>query len=213
MNIRSLAKVSLLAAFALAALTTLPDPVQAQVAAKVEAQTRPNFGVLLDPPTRARPRAHRRYDYGRYRGPDWRPLPRPPHQEEVVLVDCGGNPGSGAIESAVQRVRPGGTLIIRARGGACVGWLNIDKPMTIIGDSGFDPRRWDAATPTLQAPDGLPCLTAAPGVRVEVRDLVFASPHAGEAACVIGYGAEIVMSRVGFRHAGDEAAIYVDGGL
>ena len=37
MNIRSLAKVSLLAAFALAALTTLPDPVQAQVAAKVEA--------------------------------------------------------------------------------------------------------------------------------------------------------------------------------
>ncbi|MFX6461620.1 hypothetical protein ABTG33_18780, partial [Acinetobacter baumannii] len=74
-------------------------------------------------------------------------------------------------------------------------------------------RRWDAATPTLQAPDGLPCLTAAPGVRVEVRDLVFASPHAGDAACVIGYGAEIVMSRVGFRHAGDEAAIYVDGGL
>ena len=60
MNIRSLAKVSLLAAFALAALTTLPDPVQAQVAAKVEAQTRPNFGVLLDPPTRARPRHRRR---------------------------------------------------------------------------------------------------------------------------------------------------------
>ena len=51
------------------------------------------------------------------------------------------------------------------------------------------------------------------GTRVEVRDLVFASPHAGDAACVIGYGAEIVMSRVGFRHAGDEAAIYVDGGL
>ena len=213
MNIRSLAKVWLLAAFAFSALSALPDPAQAQVAAKVEAQTRPNFGVLLDPPTRSRPRAHRRYDYGHYRGPDWRPLPRPPHQEEVVLIDCGGNPGSGAIESAVQRVRPGGTLIIRARAGACVGWLNIDKPMTVIGDSGFDPRRWDAATPTLQAPDGLPCLTVAPGVRVEVRDLVFASPRGGDAACVVGYNAEIVMSRVGFRHVGDEAALYVDGGL
>ncbi|MBA4806651.1 hypothetical protein [Brevundimonas sp.] len=216
MNIRSLAKVSLLAApmlLAAFALTAAPETAQAQVAAKVEAQTRPNFGVLLDPPTRSRPRANRRYDYGRYRGPAWRPLPRPPVQEEVVLVDCGGNPGSGAIESAVQRVRPGGTLIIRARGGACVGWLNIDKPMTIIGDSGFDPRRWDAATPTLQAPDGLPCLTVAQGVRVEVRDLVFASPRGGDAACVVGYNAELIMSRVGFRHAGDEAAIYADGGL
>jgi hypothetical protein len=213
MNIRSLAKASLLTVFAAAALVVLPETADAQVAARVEAQTRPNFGVLLDPPTRSRARSHRRYDYGRYRGPAWRPLPRPPLQEEVVLVDCGGNPGSGAIESAVQRVRPGGTLIIRARAGACVGWLNIDKPLTIIGDSGFDPRRWDAATPTLQAPDGLPCLTVSQGVRVEVRDLVFASPRAGDAACVVGYGAEIVMSRVGFRHAGDEAAIYADGGL
>ncbi len=76
MNIRSLAKVSLLVALALSIVTAQPDPVQAQVAAKVEAQTRPNFGVLLDPPTRSRPRAHRRYDYGRYRGPDWRPLPQ-----------------------------------------------------------------------------------------------------------------------------------------
>ena len=28
---------------------------RAQVAAKVESQTRPNFGILLDPPTRTRP--------------------------------------------------------------------------------------------------------------------------------------------------------------
>ena len=34
-------------AFALGA-----EPTKAQVAAKVESQTRPNFGVLLDPPTR-----------------------------------------------------------------------------------------------------------------------------------------------------------------
>jgi hypothetical protein len=48
---------------------------------------------------------------------------------------------------------------------------------------------------------------------VEIRDMVFASPRAGDAACVVGYGAEIIMNRVGFRHAGDEAAIYADGGM
>ena len=193
-------------------------PAQAQTAAKVESQTRPNFGVLLDPPTRSyrnRGSSHRRYDYRRHR-PDWRP-DYPAHRpggEEIVLIDCGGNPGTGAVEDAVRRVRPGGTLVIRARGGACVGWLNIDKPLTIIGEGGFDPRRWAShPEPTLLAPDGLPCMTVAQGVRVEIRDMVFASPRAGEAACIVGYGAEIVMNRVGFRHAGDEAAIYADGGL
>ncbi len=191
-------------------------PAQAQTAAKVESQTRPNFGVLLDPPTRgsrSRGSHHRRYDYGRHR-PDWRPGPLRPGGEEIVLIDCGGNPGTGAVEDAVRRVRPGGTLVIRARGGACVGWLNIDKPMTIIGEGGFDPRRWASnPQPTLMAPDGLPCMTVSSGVRVEIRDMVFASPRAGDAACIVGYGAEIVMNRVGFRHAGDEAAIYADGGL
>jgi hypothetical protein len=198
--------------------TLLDAPAaKAQVAAQVESETRPNFGVLLQPPTRARNRsAHRRYDYRRHR-PDWDGPGYPSHRpgtEEVVLVDCGGNPGSGAVEDAVRRVRPGGTLILRARAGACVGWLNIDKPMTIIGEGGYDPRdRNGQFDPTLQAPDGLPCMTVASGVRVEIRDMVFASPRAGEAACIVGYGAEIVLNRVGFRHAGDEAAIYADGGL
>lgn len=217
MNIRTLAATAAVAVTlgsgTLLGLTALPEPAQAQVAAKVEAQTRPNFGVLLDPPTHGRARSHRRWDYRSHRGPGWHVPPRPPSLEEVVLVDCGGNPGSGAIESAVQRVRPGGTLIIRSRAGACVGWLNIDRPLTIIGDSGFNPRDWNRATPTLVAPDGLPCLTVAQGVRVEVRDVVFASPRAGDAACVVGYGAEIILNRVGFRHVGDEAAIYTDGGL
>lgn len=207
---------ALFGAFVSVTLLASPD-AEAQVAAKVESQTRPNFGILLDPPVRARPRAPRRWSYGDHRrgGHDYRPdFHRPSFQEEVVLIDCGGNPGSGAVEAAVQRVRPGGTLIIRARAGACVGWLNIDKPMTILGDGGFDPRDWDHhPTPTLQAPDGLPCITVAQGVRVEIRDVVFASPNGGDAACIVGYGAQILMNRVGFRHVGDEAAIYADGGL
>lgn len=192
---------------------------RAQVAAKVESQTRPNFGLLLDPPTRTRPRAsHRRWSYrDHHHRRDWRPdhgrYP-PPRMEEVVLVDCGGNPGSGALEAAVARVAPGGTLIIRARGGPCVGWLNIDRPMTIMGETGFDSRDWATnPTATIQAPDGLPCMTVAQGVRVEVRDVVFESRNAGDAACVIGYGAQLIFNRSGFRHGGDETAIYLDGGL
>ncbi|MBX9615346.1 MAG: hypothetical protein K2X25_07090 [Caulobacteraceae bacterium] len=208
-----------LTALAVASGLALTAPAaSAQTAARVESQTRPNFGVLLDPPaSQTRQRQHRRWTYGSHR-PDWRPAPAHPYSpgggEEIVLVDCGGNPGTGAVEDAVRRVRPGGTLVIRARGGACVGWLNVDKPMTILGEGGFDPRRWHETPPaTLQAPDGLPCITVSAGVRLELRDVVLASPNAGEAACVVGYGAQIIMSRVGFRHAGDEAAIYADGGL
>lgn len=222
----TLGGLTVLAVAAGGLILSQPDGASAQVAAKVESQTRPNFGVLLDPPARqgrARGYSHQRRwrDYGHYR-PGHRPSALYPTSpvyggglEEIVLVDCGGNPGSGAVESAVRRVRPGGTLVLRASSaGACVGWLNIDKPMTIIGEGGFDRRDWDRHPhATLQAPDGFPCLTASAGVRVEVRDVVFASPRGGEAACVVGYNAEFVMNRVGFRHAGDEPAIYADGGL
>ncbi len=216
MSIRRLLLAGLASvATALTGMTLLaPTDVQAQSAARVESQTRPNFGVLLDPPSRgSRARSHRRWSYGDHR-PGYRPGPPRPGGEEIVLIDCGGNPGTGAVEDAVRRVRPGGTLVIRSRAGACVGWLNIDKPMTIIGEGGFDPRDWNRnPMPTLQAPDSLPCITVAQGVRVEIRDMLFASPNAGDAACIVGYGAEIILNRVGFRHAGDEAAIYADGGL
>ena len=62
-------KTFALAASALAliggALLNAPD-AQAQTAARVESQTRPNFGLLLDPPTRqSRPRQQRRQGQGR----------------------------------------------------------------------------------------------------------------------------------------------------
>lgn len=207
-----------LSALAVAAGLTVATPeAEAQTAARVESQTRPNFGLLLDPPSsQSRPRTRRDWT-PRYRPPvvGHHPGPRPfPGSEEVVLVDCGGNPGSGAIETAVARLRPGGSLILRSTAGACVGVLQIDKPLTIIGDAGLDPRHWDQdALPTLQAPDGAPCVVVSPGVRVTFRDVVFSSPRAGDASCIVGYNAEILLNRVAVRYAGDKPAIYAEGGL
>ena len=210
-----------LSTVALAATLSAAAPeAHAQTAARVESQTRPNFGLLLDPPAASRSqRQPRRWGYGSQRPghrPDYRPPyggPIHPGGEEIVLIDCGGNPGTGGVEAAVQRVRPGGTLVIRARAGACVGWLNVDKPMTIIGEGGFDPRRWNENAPALlQAPDGMPCITVASGVRLELRDIVLSSPRGGDAACIVSYGGQVVANRFGIRHAGDEAAIYADGG-
>ncbi|WGM30332.1 hypothetical protein [Brevundimonas sp. NIBR11] len=213
--------LSLFALALAAGMTAAAPEAEAQTPARVESQTRPNFGLLLDPPaSRSRPsRQSGRWNYGAHR-PDWRPGYQPPYggpfrpgAEEIVLVDCGGNPGTNAVEDAVRRVRPGGTLVIRARAGACVGWLNVDKPMTIIGEGGFDPRRWNETTPAvLQAPDGMPCITVASGVRLELRDIVLSSPRGGDAACIVSYGGSVIGNRLGIRHAGDEAAIYADGG-
>jgi hypothetical protein len=201
-----------------AGLSVAAQDAHAQTAARVESQTRPNFGLLLDPPAAqpARPRHNRNWS-ARWRPPQSGPVQPPlplPGGEEVVLVDCGGNPGSGGVEAAVARLRPGGSLILRSTAGACVGLLRIDKPLTVIGDAGLDPRNWDRdAAPTLQAPDGAPCVVVSPGVRVTFRDVVFAAPRAGDSACIIGYDAEIMLNRVSVRYTGDAPAILADGGL
>lgn len=201
-----------------AGLTAISPEARAQTAARVESQTRPNFGVLLDPPASQRVRPYRNRGWSA----QWRPHHpgpiRPPFPfqggEEVVLVDCGGNPGSGAVEAAVRRLRPGGSLILRSTSGACVGLLRIDKPLTVIGDAGLDPRNWDRnAAPTLQAPDGAPCVVVSPGVRVTFRDVVFAAPRAGDSACLVGYDSEILLNRVSIRYSGDGPAIFAEGGL
>ncbi|CAN5410266.1 hypothetical protein BH10PSE1_BH10PSE1_22340 [soil metagenome] len=194
-----------------------PAPAQAQVAARVESQTRPNFGLLLSPQTNSRPRReHRRFDYRDHR-PDWGhgpdygpgrpPFPGGPGGQQNVTIDCGGNPGSGGVEDAVRRVAPGGTLTIRNVGGACVGWLNIDKAMTVRGSGGY------GGGVTLQAPDGLPCITVRPGVRAIIQDMVLASPKGGDAPCIAGDEATITAERIAIRHVGDEAAILIRGGL
>ena len=215
---RPLVALAALAAAALGVALIPSGPAQAQDAARVESTTRPNFGILLDPPSRS---ASRRTSHRRWTQPDDRPgrpdRQPPPYsigREEVVLVDCGGNPGTGAVESAVARLRPGGSLILRSTAGPCVGLLRLDKPLTVIGDAGLDPRDWDrSSAPTLQAYDGAPCVIVSPGVRVTFRDVVFAAPQGGDSACIVGQDAEIFLNRVLIRYAGDAPAIYARGGL
>ena len=206
-----------LGALLAADLAIAPPKAEAQTAARVESRTRPNFGLLLDPPTRPH-RRRPRYAYDDYRpgrdrpgwgngGPGWG------YDQDEIVVDCGG-PDGQALEYAIQALRPGGALTLRGQGGVCVGWLYIDKPITLQGEGGFDPRtgaRVPAAV--LQAPDGRPCLTVASGVQVTIQDLTLLSPNGGSAACVTGENADIVMRRVALRHEGMEPAIDLRGGL
>lgn len=219
---RVLAVAATLAAVLSVDLVAAPTPAGAQTAARVESRTRPNFGLLLEPPTRPN-RRRPRYDYDGYRPgwgrPDWgRPdRPgwgwRPGDQRDEIVVDCGG-PHGEALEYAVRALRPGGALTLRGQGGACSGWLYIDKPITIQGEGGFDPRT-GARVPSavLQAPDGRPCIAAAPGVQVTIQDLTLLSPRAGSAACLVGEGADFVIRRVAIRHEGMEPAIDLRDGL
>lgn len=205
---------------ALLAAPLLDAPDAMAQAAKVESQTRPNFGLLLDPPPAQRRRAtqHRRWNWREHHR-DWRGDHHGDRYwrgrfEDAVVVDCSVERDPFALAHAVERLRPGGLLVLRARGEACVGWLNIDKPLTILGESGLNVAGYTAATPaTLRAPDGLPCITVAQGVRVEIRDVLMEAPNARDAACVVGYGAEILMDRTAIRYGGDEAAVFADGGL
>lgn len=206
-----------LGALLAADLTIAPSRAEAQTAARVESRTRPNFGLLLDPPTRPH-RRRPRYAYDDYRpgrdrpgggngGPGWG------YEQDEIVVDCGG-PDGEALESAVQALRPGGALTLRGQGGVCVGWLYVDKPLTIQGEGGFDPRTGArVAAAVLQAPDGRPCVTVAPGVQVTIQDLSLISPRGGSAACITGENADVVMRRVALRHEGTEPAIDLRGGL
>ncbi|HEY3815110.1 MAG TPA: hypothetical protein VGL66_17975 [Caulobacteraceae bacterium] len=115
--------------------------------ARIEAQLRPDFGLLL------KPHLHRHHhhwgvggcvdcgggygpgygpggpvyvpDYGPGRGPIGPML-------DAASVDC-NDPAQGAhLAELVRRLNPGGTLIMKP-GAACVGTLYIDKPITIEG--------------------------------------------------------------------------------
>jgi hypothetical protein len=130
------------------AATAFPD-------ARVEAQLRPDFGLLLKPHLH---RHHHHWGIGGcvdcgpgyggpgyapgypgpgYGGPGYVPDYGPGHGPigpmlDAASVDCDLPPQAVHLPEIVARLNPGATLIIKP-GPACVGTLFIDKPITIEG--------------------------------------------------------------------------------
>ena len=206
-----------------------PETSKAYPDAKVETQTRPDFGLLLDPPLKRRkphkPRRYRDrggygYGYDRY-PPDWKPWDGP--LRDVAFVDCGRARGPNEINYALDSLAPGGTLIIRTRGAPCLDSIRITKPVTIQADGGrpWRGRRlgetrgdWKALPPSLRARAGQVCIAIAPIATGEVilRNLVIESTEGGDQPCIYSEGANVRLESTVVRYAGEGAAIYVEGG-
>ncbi|MBX7247974.1 MAG: hypothetical protein K1X35_02875 [Caulobacteraceae bacterium] len=231
--------IGMLAAAVAAGLLAIPT-AEAYPDARVEAQTRPDFGLLLQPPVQRRKphRPHRYRDGDGYRGdgrygpdhrPDW------DHRwgwdgrlRDVAFVDCGNASGPNDINWALRTLAPGGTLIVRAGGAACLDAVHITKPVTIqadggrpwrgvrLGDDRFGGIRgdWTSLPATLRAPAGQVCLDIAPMAIGEVvlRNLVIESTQGGDQPCIYSEGAHVRLESTVVRYAGDGPAIYVDGG-
>ncbi len=163
-----LAGLAGLAAAVLGSVLVPATSVQAFPDAKVETETRPNFGLLVRPPIhnrRYRPYGGRGYahwhregwhegdrdDRGGRFGPHW--------SRETVMIDCNlAHPGD--VEEALDAVAPGGTLFMRGGGSACQGNLIIDKPMTLQGDARPGTDFGSADLPaTFKGAPGAPCIT------------------------------------------------------
>jgi hypothetical protein len=147
-RIPHLIAATILSAAGACAALALAGPAAAFPDAKVETQTRPDFGLLIKPHLRH----HRHHGWGGYRGgcgerceggypeggypggygpPDGRGRYGGP-MLDAASVDC-NDPEQGAhLSELVEHMNPGGTLIVKP-GAACVGTLFIDKPITIEG--------------------------------------------------------------------------------
>ena len=214
-------------ALAASALTALAGGAAfASPEARIDAQIRPRFGVLLDPPLHRHhyDRPHGRYGYGPGyggHGYDGHGGHGQPYRqgdygwEQTETVDC-GDPSAGPtpLNDALYRLADHGTLYIRGNTTACHESLYIERPVTIAGEppSAFLSR--PATSPaTIAPPDGLPCITVQSGVsEVEIRDLTLLSPHGGSHACIEAWDTAIALVRTEIRYGGDGSAVYVSGG-
>ena len=216
--------LGLAVAFAAAALLAAPQ-TSAYPDAKVETQLRPDFGLLLKPPLRRKPRKpHRRYGPGHYRpdyGHGYRPWDGP--LRDVAFVDCGQARGPNDINWALDSLAPGGTLIIRAGGAPCLDSVRINKPVTIQADGGrpWRGRRlgeargdWTVLPATLKARAGQVCIDISPIATGEVilRNMVIEATEGGDQPCIYSEGANVRLESTVIRYAGDGPAVYVDGG-
>lgn len=201
---------------------------EAYVAAQMDQEIKPNFGILLKPPLRHH---HRRgvwrgrhhgwgggyYEpYGRpYGDPYGRPPIGPGWDGQTLVVDCAtARPGDTLISDAAAWVRDGGTVYVRARGVACKETIEIDHPVIIAAEEATAFSTLTERQPVMIAPpDGQPCVLVAQGVQeVEFRGLSFDAGKAGDASCVEAWDSQVALVRTDIRYAGNASAVYVSGG-
>jgi hypothetical protein len=207
-RLRSPAGAALGAALALAA-----SAAQAYPDAQVEAATRPRpgFGWLLNPPLWPGPPGPP--------GPPFPPGPPGPPILDRIVVDCTGwRPHM--ISRALRVLRPGGTLILRTHGGACIESVFISRPVQIVGDAGpawfggYTRLPFPRMRAVLVAPPGQPCITVAPGVpAVSLRGLVINAPGSGGSACIQARATDLEVRDSIIRYDGGGPAISVQGGV
>jgi len=196
------------ALFASALTALVSGAAYASPEAGIDAEIRPRFGALLDPPYH---RHH--YDWDRrYHGDRGIIVDRHPYWVQSVTVDCGDpNLGPTPLNDALYHLAENGTLYIRGNTQACHESLEITRSVTISGEA---PSAFAAGPefkrPTIAAPDGSPCIIIDRGVtRVEIHDLVLSDSHGGGEACIEGWGGALALVRTKIDYAGDGSAVYL----
>ncbi|MFT3996295.1 MAG: hypothetical protein QM667_02725 [Asticcacaulis sp.] len=163
-------------------------------AARVEALTRPCFGVLLDYQLRTCAKQRRYY--------------LPPYHvgRSTLTINC-DTARQAYVEDMIRRMRSGGTVTMVARKRSCVASLSLSKSLNIIGDNG------GTRLPVLVAPDGEACLRINPGAdRVVLKNMLIESRRGGGSACIYSSGSELRLISSTVRYEGDAAALDVSGG-
>jgi len=175
----------------------IPAAGQAFPAAPLEAETRPCFEELPDPAISL---------YCGYR--HWHHHGRGGWGRDYVVACETARPGT--VSWVLAHMPPGAALVLRGGGRPCIDSLDVRKPVTIVGEPG-----WlnGARVPTLEPPEGQPCITVTAGDGpVELKNLLIQSRHAGQASCIKQHSRELTLEGVWVRYDGFGSAVDADAG-
>jgi hypothetical protein len=215
-------------AAAILAVGAFAPASHAYVAAQIDEELKPNFGILLRPPLYHHHHQGvwrgRRYGWGGgYNEPYGNPYgpvgPAPPYgpgwDGNSMTVDCAAAPpGSSPISNAAAWVRDNGVVYVRARGVACHETIEIDHPVIIAAEEATAFSTETEPQPVVIQPyDGQPCVLIAQGVpEVELRGIRFEAGKAGDSSCIESWDTDLALVRDDVRYAGNDSAVYAAGG-
>ena len=208
---------------------SLAPAAHAFVAAQIDEEIKPNFGILLRPPLYHHHHHNgiwrgRRYGwgngyyepYGTPYGPSGIAPPYGPGWDgRSITVDCStARPGSTPISDAAAWVADGGVVYVRARGVACHETIEVDHPVIIAAEDAPAFSTETAPQPVvIEPPEGQPCVLIAQGVpQVELRGLKFEAGKGGDSSCIESWDTDLALVRDDIRYAGDNSAVYAAGG-